>query len=139
MSWTAPDIVTIRSLQDGVGVFAQRPILKRSVIGIFQGVVNRFPIIDGEAVYGDENKHLMLDLYRDADALYALTLPDVESPVNRINHSCKPNAGLVGIHGVTMIALRDIDAGEEITFDYRPVTLMPVGAMCWCAEPKCHL
>jgi SET domain-containing protein len=37
-----------------------------------------------------------------------------------VNHSCHPNAGLriVNPDDVTMIALRDIEPGEEIYFDY---------------------
>ena len=33
-----------------------------------------------------------------------------------VNHSCDPNCGLVG--AVILVAMRDIEPGEEITFDY---------------------
>ncbi|MEY2641341.1 MAG: hypothetical protein RL150_734 [Candidatus Parcubacteria bacterium] len=36
--------------------------------------------------------------------------------VRYINHSCNPNMGIKG--SCTFVALRDIQAGEELTFDY---------------------
>ena len=39
-----------------------------------------------------------------------------EGPGDWINHSCDPNAGLRG--QVSLVALRQIEPGEEITFDY---------------------
>jgi len=140
MSWTAPGTVEIRALpQGGVGVFATRTIEPREVIGIFQGVVHTFPLRGDAPDYGAEDPHMILDLHDDGKALYALTLPDVDCPVNRVNHSCSPNCELVGVHGLTMIASRRICTGEELYFDYRPVTLRPVMLDCWCHEPACRL
>jgi SET domain-containing protein len=57
----------------------------------------------------------------------------------RINHSCEPNAGVRGEN--QLIALRDIHAGEEITYDYSTV----VGAdndgwkmQCHCGSSICR-
>jgi len=33
-----------------------------------------------------------------------------------INHSCEPNVGFAG--NVVLVAMRDIEAGEELTTDY---------------------
>lgn len=41
---------------------------------------------------------------------------DPEFPFSHINHSCNPNLGLKNIR--EFYALRDISAGEELTFDY---------------------
>jgi uncharacterized protein len=41
---------------------------------------------------------------------------DMEEPADFINHSCSPNAGICG--QITLVAMRDIKQGEEITFDY---------------------
>lgn len=49
------------------------------------------------------------------DGLY-LYDPLLNDPSNCFNHSCEPNAGLSG--QISLIAMRDIEAGEEITFDY---------------------
>jgi SET domain-containing protein len=140
MSWTVAGAVEIRELyKGGVGVFATRIIEPGEVIGIFQGVVHAFPLRENGPDYGSEDPHMMLDLYDDGNVLYALTLPDIESPVNRVNHSCSPNCKLAGIHGLTMIAARQILPGEELYFDYRPVTLRPIMLDCWCHAPGCLL
>ena len=47
---------------------------------------------------------------------------------SRINHSCDPNCQLAtsAFHSgqVTAIALRDIEIGEQITFDYHQSTFL---------------
>lgn len=40
----------------------------------------------------------------------------LSDPADLINHSCDPNAGLSG--QIALVAVRDIDIGEEICFDY---------------------
>ena len=141
MSWTQAGLVEVREAKAGMGVFAVVDIPVDTVIGVFQGVVNRFPFVAGQPDYGDADQHMMLDLYLSGDALYALTLPDRDEPVNRINHSCNPNCHLTGVHGLTVVARRPIAVGDELTFDYRNVTLVGVGQKCWCKHigPKCRL
>ena len=55
-----------------------------------------------------------------------------------INHSCEPNAYVRTIHGhVVFFALRDIDAGDEITVDYEQ-TLHPDSKRCYCGAASCR-
>lgn len=43
----------------------------------------------------------------------------MQSPERYINHSCDPNAYVRTINGIrTLLAMRDIKAGEEIAYDY---------------------
>jgi SET domain-containing protein len=57
-----------------------------------------------------------------------------------INHSCDPNCETDEIDGrVWVIALRDIQPGEELTYDY----MLYDGAdddpaLCFCGSPKCR-
>jgi len=57
-----------------------------------------------------------------------------------INHSCNPNSGLkYRRRGVFLHAIRDIEKGEEITFDYS--TTMDEGLWemeCSCGEAFCR-
>jgi hypothetical protein len=46
---------------------------------------------------------------------YLVSLSDCEPP-DYVNHSCEPNAGLSG--QISLVAMRNISAGEEITYDY---------------------
>ncbi len=53
-----------------------------------------------------------------------------------INHSCKPNAGL---RGRTVVALRDIFAGEEVSIDYAITEEDPYWKMsCRCGNRGCR-
>jgi SET domain-containing protein len=55
-----------------------------------------------------------------------------------VNHSCCPNAFTRTIHGhLIFFALRDIQAGEEITIDYEE-TLHPDSKRCSCDATSCR-
>ncbi len=51
-----------------------------------------------------------------------------------INHSCEPNAGMR--ERSTLFALRDIKAGEELTYDYS--TTIDEAFWCRCRSKKCR-
>jgi SET domain-containing protein len=57
-----------------------------------------------------------------------------------VNHSCDPNAGLrISGTDVRLIAIRDIAAGEQVTFDYS--TTMDEDDFefdCLCGSPICR-
>lgn len=57
-----------------------------------------------------------------------------------INHSCNPNAGLRFLDGgVFLHALRDIEPGEEITWDYSTTLHASQWRMqCKCGAPNCR-
>jgi hypothetical protein len=70
-------------------------------------------------------------------------------PVRLINHSCNPNLGVkTTLQGLPdFYALRDLRAGEELTFDYAMTELMHVpradqalefSLECHCGEPSCR-
>lgn len=53
-----------------------------------------------------------------------------------INHSCNPNCGM---HGeITFVAIRDIEAGEELTIDYAFVDNEDYSFECHCGSPDCR-
>jgi hypothetical protein len=70
------------------------------------------------------------------DNHYLVSLSDCEPP-DYVNHSCDPNAGLSG--QIALVAMRDIRAGEEITYDYA----MSDGSSydefpCGCGAAECR-
>ena len=70
------------------------------------------------------------------DNHYLVSLSDCE-PADYVNHSCAPNAGLSG--QITLVAMCDIAAGEEITYDYA----MSDGSTydefpCTCGAAECR-
>jgi hypothetical protein len=61
----------------------------------------------------------------------------VDDPPDFINHSCEPNAGLVG--QITIVALRRILPGEEVTIDYAMCDGSPYDEFdCTCGSKLCR-
>lgn len=61
----------------------------------------------------------------------------LNDPADCFNHSCDPNAGMNGPSG--LIAIRDIPAGEEITFDYAMCDGSDYDEFdCNCDMPHCR-
>jgi hypothetical protein len=92
----------------GRGLFARERVRAGEILLAWGG-----DVVTGEMLkWMSEEKH-QLTVQIDED-LYLVT-PN-EGPADWVNHSCDPNAGLVG--QIVLVALRDIKAGEEICFDY---------------------
>ncbi len=67
---------------------------------------------------------------------YLVSLSDCE-PADYVNHSCNPNAGLSGQIG--LVAMRDIAAGEEVTYDYAMSDGSPYDEFaCGCGSHECR-
>jgi SET domain-containing protein len=73
-----------------------------------------------------------IDAWHDLDG-------DVEwNPARWLNHSCAPNAQAEWVKaGIWIIALRAIQTGEEITFDYGYDLDEYQGYPCRCQAPNC--
>ena len=70
------------------------------------------------------------------DGLY-LVAEAPSAPGDYVNHSCDPNCGIR--NGVLVVTMRDVAAGEELTFDYA----MSDGDdydefACACGSPRCR-
>ncbi len=53
------------------------------------------------------------------------------------NHSCVPNAGFRGM--IEVVAMREIEAGEQITFDYAMCSTQSFDDMdCLCGAESCR-
>jgi SET domain-containing protein len=59
---------------------------------------------------------------------------------NYFNHSCDPNLGYVEDNIWKIVAIRDIDAGEELTTNYQMFNIEPIqyGFICKCGTKKCN-
>jgi hypothetical protein len=99
------DKIRIGDCRFGKGVFARSIIRKGEEILCFSG-----PLISlEEALAKGERQCDPLQIGR---RLYM----DIGSPGVLVNHSCEPNAGIG--HDVSLVAITDIRAGEEIFYDY---------------------
>ena len=73
-----------------------------------------------------------------ADGLHLVALsPEEYEPVMLfINHSCEPNVGFAG--NVVLVAMNDIDAGQELTTDYALFDDYDGQMTCNCAAKSCR-
>jgi uncharacterized protein len=69
-----------------------------------------------------------------------LFIPPYGGPDDFTNHSCEPNCGLaVRADGFSMVALYDIGANEELTYDYSTHQEHPAEDMeCACGSRMCR-
>ncbi len=106
---------------EGVGLFAARRLPQGAILSRLQGKLHRYP--------------------RQTDPDWIGIGPDTwieaRHPLNRINHSCAPNAYLGPRREV--LALYDIEAGDEVTLDYSTTECDPAWHMtCSCRTEICR-
>ncbi|GHH04693.1 SET domain-containing protein [Pseudodonghicola xiamenensis] len=65
-----------------------------------------------------------------------VTQEEREASMMCLNHSCDPNVQIVG--QITFRAMRDIDPGEELTFDYATGDDDDWEMECACGAPCCR-
>lgn len=68
--------------------------------------------------------------------LVALSDEEYEAVMLFINHSCEPNVGFAG--NIVLVAMRDIEAGEELTTDYAMFDTLDGAMDCRCGMPSCR-
>jgi uncharacterized protein len=111
----------------GQGLFAGRVFLPGEPLFQLKGEVMTLAGILQKGEAAANAFQLERDLY-----LYPTTLEG-----RFVNHSCNPNAGLR--EDRQMVALRTIQPGEEIRFDYSTCVSEQMWTMeCRCGEPSCR-
>jgi uncharacterized protein len=104
-------LVIRRSRIDSEGCHTTAPIKKGTFIVEYAGP--RITIKQADALYDDHPQTYLFGL---TDGRHVI---DGEGVAAFINHSCDPNCEADEIKGrVWIVACRDIDAGEELTYDY---------------------
>jgi SET domain-containing protein len=114
----------------GGGVFAREFVEAGERLMVWGGaVVNRKQLDQLPAVLRSHSVQVEEDLY------LASVIPD--DPADFINHSCDPNAGLNG--QIVIVAMRDIEPGEEVCFDYAMSDSSPYDEFdCQCGAAICR-
>ncbi len=114
----------------GYGLFAREPLKKDEVLAVWGGVVVPGSRLEAYSEY-TRTHGLQVE-----DDLYLLPLTE-DDPSDYFNHSCDPNAGLLG--QITLVAMRPIRPGEEICFDYAMSDSNPyVEFGCGCGASNCR-
>ena len=135
-SWLHPDLEKRCSVTQGCGIFARAGIGKGERLAIFGG---RIMLID-------EMYDIPTDMQRytmQVEERFVLgPASDQPEDTDFFNHSCDPNSGFKG--QVFLVAMRDIRAGEEITFDYGMTVSKSMGSNmvftmhCTCGSARCR-
>ncbi|MBF0443329.1 MAG: SET domain-containing protein [Oligoflexales bacterium] len=111
---------------DGNGCFARCAIKPHEIICTFEGKIYTLR---------DMMQRISSSLTRTVDdplEIEAGLFMDIEAPFINFNHSCEPNAVLK--NKCDLVAIRNIEPDEEITFDYS--SAVPVDGL-WIMSQKC--
>ena len=134
VNWDSPKLIFYESPQLGIGVRAREPIARDEIIGIFGGHI--VPL-SRKSLLPVELAHFYFQV-SDELMLTHVSLEQVrQSKIEFINHSCEPNVGFRG--QIELVAMRDIQAGEIVSFDYAICTSEPEFRMeCFCEAESCR-
>lgn len=115
----------------GFAVFAREALAKDELICVWTGRAVTFQEL--ERLSPLERSHTI----QVEDEIYLAPFGPEEEPADYINHSCDPNAGIRG--QVSLVAMRPIAPGEEITFDYAMSDSSAFDEfLCACGSPLCR-
>jgi hypothetical protein len=114
----------------GFGVYAIEAVAAGEVVSVWGGY-----IVDAEQLETLPHE-VQQHTVQIEEGLYLATIGGAET-ADFINHSCDPNLGLRG--QITLVALRDIEVGEEVCFDYAMTDCTPYDEFeCHCGTAICR-
>ena len=135
-SWISDKAIIADTKKYGMGIYARKKIQKDEKIAMFGGHV----------ITRNEESKLPEEIYDNAmqidDNLVigGISKKEIEDG-SMFNHSCNANAGIRG--QILLVARRDIEVGEQVTFDfgtvlYRKKGVPPYELECFCGESCCR-
>jgi uncharacterized protein len=132
-SWITPKAVKgVESPIAGRGLIAHQPIGKGEVVAVKGGhVVSTATLRSLPEHLQNSDVQITDDLH-----LVALTDDEYDAVMLFINHSCQPNVGFGG--NAVLVAMRDIEAGEELTTDYALFDDSDGSMECHCGRSRCR-
>lgn len=130
-NWTHPCLMVGEAASGGLGVFTAEEVEAGELLVVFGGRVLTGAMVRGQVdnldmtIQVEENLFLMpVDLDRLGVA-------------ERLNHSCRPNAGFRD--QISLEAIVDIPAGSQVCMDYATCDARPQFVIqCRCGVPACR-
>jgi len=130
LNWLTPKAQARPAGTKGWGSFVVEPVSRGETVAAFGGHVVPRAVLD-TMPEDRQSRSIQID-----DDLY-LVSGEVPEPGDMLNHSCEPSCGMVGSQ--LIVAMRDIAAGEELTFDYAMCDASDYDEFrCACGEPTCR-
>ena len=131
-TYRSPKIEIRQDTLAGRGVIAIANITQDEIVAIKAGhIITGDEIEQVTATAGDMALQIDDEFY-----LAPRTVDEVEDMSVFINHSCDPNVGFRG--QVVYVAMRDIQAGEELCHDYSMERSDDYVLVCHCGSPLCR-
>jgi len=129
--WLSPKAEAKNSAIHGLGVFASGLISEGEPVGVLGGVTVHKSEIEE---HWEEMGHVGIQI--DDDFFVVPTDREELKEKGVFNHSCDPNLGFGS--SLTLIAINDIEPGEELTFDYGFNETYHSGFDCECGADTCR-
>lgn len=132
LSYISPKATVKASAIHGQGLFAVEPIAKGEIVCVKGGY-----ILDREALKAMPTWYRAAEIQIAAD-LFIGPRQEGERSGSMIfsNHSCDPNIGVQG--QIVFVAMRDINAGEELTHDWATTDDDEYELECKCGSTSCR-
>jgi len=132
--WMDPRVEIRASPIERNGLFAREPLKAGEVVEVMGGTV----LDEAEFEAFLRTTATQYNAIQIAEGLHLVEHPEVtQTRRGSLNHSCDPNLWMDD--EVTLVARRDIEAGEELTVDYALFTAQPGWAMdCRCGSRLCR-
>lgn len=136
-SWISASLEVGKSAIHRNGVLAKATIAAGERVAVFGGDVMAIDEIDDLPTALQEYPMQIEERF-----VLGRRGPVEPEPADFFNHSCEPNCGFKG--QIFLVAMRPIQAGEEITFDYGMVVSESVGSNivfempCRCGTKSCR-
>jgi len=132
LSYISPKAAVQASPIHGRGLFAKAPIAKGEIVCIKGGhIFNRETLREVQKTLGSAEIQIDENLF-----IGPLTEGEREGSMIFSNHSCDPNLGVQG--QIVFVAMRDIQAGEELTHDWAMTDDDDYEMACDCGAPHCR-
>ncbi|MBP9822388.1 MAG: SET domain-containing protein-lysine N-methyltransferase [Candidatus Pacebacteria bacterium] len=133
-SYTSLKVQLRESEMAGKGLFAIEKINKDEIVADYTNGFGEYVDLKRANEIYDSGLDHMIQI--DDDLYFAATNGSESEDSDHINHSCNSNCGIKSPLGV--VAMRDIEPGEEITVDYAMIDSSDYGFDCKCGSPDCR-
>jgi SET domain-containing protein len=129
--WVTEKCEPFDSKIDKKGVKAIAPISRGEIVAVLGGI-----IVPSEE-YNDYQKKIGDVGIQINDRFFICPSDEKElEETGAFNHSCEPNLGL--IDSLTFVAIKDIEPGDELTFDYAMTETQASSFDCNCGSFSCR-
>ena len=131
-SYRSPKTSVRGSDVEGRGLFAVERIAHDEIVAIKGGhLLDEETYQRSKDVVGNSDVKIA-----DGFHLGALNPEEYEGVMMFLNHSCEPNVGVQG--NIVFVAMRDVEAGEELCLDYALIDDCDDRMACRCGAASCR-